>query len=223
MERCCNNCVFKTCFGILEMYGPSKEFLICNFDKCDEVTLPDSVCEFHSYHEEKKTYVLYDEKYLGPGYFIINQYNEVITSYAKFHVSNYGKSPHYYVQAYEKDGARGEYKTINFYVDKGNELYKAIEKLHFGLRFKSIETIDSDNQKKAYFTARASAGTEDPTGYLNFYNGLEEVTDFVNINIGDNTSCKYWDQFNEFYNDLSYIAIRETNENDISKILKMTI
>ena len=51
-------------------------------EKCNNYeTLPDNVCEVHKFignYGNERNYLLYDEKYLGPGYFIINKKDDSI-------------------------------------------------------------------------------------------------------------------------------------------------
>ena len=60
-------------------------------------------CEYHTYCgiDKDNTYVLYDDKYLGPGYFIITEYNGEIIKFLKIYITNNNGIIGYSIRGYE--------------------------------------------------------------------------------------------------------------------------
>lgn len=59
---------------------------ICGLNECN--IIPETICKQHEYIEELrdyKTYAMYDENYLGVGYFIISELDGDIVKFAKIY------------------------------------------------------------------------------------------------------------------------------------------
>jgi|GEM_PF-4873809 len=196
----------------------------CGLESPEEVrTKTHQYCKTHSYIDGIfDTYVLYDDKYLAPGYFIISEIEGQLVKFAKIYMSNNHCFPYYNVRAYEVDSIDTDdikFRHIDFTVDKGSELHDIIEKLALDLFRQSIKTIDSSLQGENQMKANLSDIDASLIFSKDVY-GVRHATDFIDINIGDNTLCEHWEALNKFYGSLGDISLRKTEEADIKKILR---
>ena len=93
-----------------------------------------------------KNYVLYDDRYLGPGFLIINKKNEEITKFLKIFIMNDYGFPNYGLRTFSifgSDDSDEEYTIIDFtFTDTKNDLYKIFHNLCVNLNGNPIKTID---------------------------------------------------------------------------------
>jgi len=167
----------------------------CGLKIADEIRFKkDYLCKYHSYVDGIfDNYVLYDDEYLGPGYFIISEIDGQFVKFAKIYMSNNYGYPYYNIRAYEVetiDTDDMKFRYIDFTVDKSNELYRSIEKLAFDLSRQSIKTIDSHLQGENHIKVDLCDIDASLIFAKDVY-GVKHATDFIDINIGDNTLCKH--------------------------------
>ena len=120
-----------------------------------------------------------------------------------------------------EDMKPGDFRYIDFTVDRHSELYNMIEKLALDLLKQSIKTIDQNLQGKNQMKADLSDYDASLVFGKDVY-GVKHATDFIDINIGDNMSCEHWNALNTFYRSLEDISLKETDDKDIRKILKIS-
>ena len=219
--RCCYNCADNS-----YAYIPGEgEELVCSSGYTEYTVQPDDVCEEHNYDASMiNTYALYDDKYLGLGIFIISELGDDIIKFAKIYTSDNIFPPHFYVRAYEResvDKPNQAFRAIEFNFDNSEKIHEAIENLVIYLGKGSIKSIDPSMQGENQLTALWTHFRSNLTFLKDVY-GVEHATDFIDINIGDNMSCEHYNAIHNFYCGLMLdVAIRETDENDIQKILKL--
>ena len=108
-----------------------------------------------------KNYALYDDKYLGPGIFIISKENDKIIKFLKIFTMSDNGFPTYGLRAFSifgEDNPDKKYTTIEFtfnYVDDvKNHLYKIFHSLCTDLNGEKVETIDKFYQGQNYFSLK---------------------------------------------------------------------
>ena len=168
------------------------------------------------------TYTLYDEEYMGPGYFIIQEFNGEIEKFIKiFTTTNYGFS-HYMARAYEKDVVDLPDQTFRkIAIIARNEeyaLYEIISDLAIGIENEKMLSIDPSNQGESGMVALYNIHCAS----LMCFKDVKHATDFIDVNLGDNYTCPHWLALNDFYQDLERYTTKEANEKDMERILRMT-
>lgn len=155
--RNCDNCIFSS---LALDCNTGIETLYCNEIEYEFEVKTTDTCEEHQYIEgleEEKNYILYDEKYLGPGYFIINIQNNEINKFIKIYTTNNDGFPHYNIRAFStdaKDKPEETFAIIEFTFrdieDYKNGLFEAFNNLFKNING-NIETIDSRQQGKIIY------------------------------------------------------------------------
>lgn len=172
-----------------------------------------------------KNYVLYDDSYLGPDFLIICKEKDKIIKFLKiFIMTNYGFS-NYGLRSFSifgKDNPDQEYTIIDFNFtdtdDVENNLYRIFHKLCIDLNGKKVETIDKFYQGRNNFSLKEENHIVTLSIFKDVY-GVKDATDFVDINIGDETTCDNYQAIITFYNDLLKSDIKESTEEDIKKLV----
>jgi len=228
--RNCDNCIYGS-YGLDCNTGT--ETLYCGIYGYEWDVMPEDLCPEHQFidgYGNEKNYVLYDESYLGKGYFIINEINNKIKKFIKIYTINSEGVPHYYLRSFgleSRDNPDSDYTNTEFVFrsmeDYENGLYNIFLEFAKGING-NITTIDE------YYE-----GTNNISFVLN-YNGIVGVvvskdiwrgrghpTDFIDINIGDNYTCVNYDAVDKFYNSLGKTLYKEAKTEDIKKILKLTL
>ncbi len=229
MSRCCNNCTYSHYFNDSigrSIVANSNEGIRCDLNGFH--TDFNERCKEHKYMkgcEEYKTYVMYDNSYLSPGYFIISELDGEIVKFAKIYSStNSYQIPHYNVTVFEKnsiDGVEYQYRDIVIKANSGEKLFNVLNNLAIALRGSKVMSIDPANEGKNNLFAKK----RNKEAILTFQKdvcGVRKATNFININIGDNMICRQYGPISNFYRDLAAICIKEANIEDVQKILKLT-
>ena len=236
--KCCANCFWNISSDDVEEIlrnnhyeenDPDYPEAGCGLEAPEEVRYKNGFyCKEHTYIDGiLDTYVLYDDQYLGAGYFVISELAGQLVKFAKIYISNNSGFPHYNIRAYEVDSIDtgdmkpGDFRHIDFTVDKGSELYEIIETLALNLFRQNIKTIDPSLQG----SNQMQAGLSDTEASLIFSKdvyGVKHATDFIDINLGDDILCEHYGALNDFYQSLEDISLRKSEEADIKKILKMS-
>ncbi len=176
-----------------------------------------------------KNYVLYDEKYLGPGFLIITKDEGKIIKFFKiFIINNYG-FPHYGLRAFSifgKDNPDTDYTTIDFtFKDSGfmeKNIYKVFHHLCIELNNNQVETIDEFNQGKNYFSLKETDDTVTLTIAKDVY-GVKNATDFVDINIGDENTCIHYQAIAMLYNQFLKLNVKLAKKEDIKQLVLLRL
>ena len=181
-------------------------------------------------NSNEKNYVLYDDKYLGEGYFIINEEDDKIIKFIKIYTINNDGFPNYCLRAFgidAKDNPDTDYTNIEFTFrnmeDLDNGLYNMFLELAKNVRG-NITTIDEhyDGKNNISFSLD-DKGIVRMIVSKDIWNGKQHPNDFIDINIGDNYSCINYEAINKFYNMLSELSCNKTKNNDIKRILELKI
>lgn len=205
--------------------------LYCGIYNCEVFDMLFSMCRLHQYKSgfnNEKNYVLYDDKYLGEGYFIINEVNNKIRKFIKIYITNLHGFPHYALRVYgveSRDSDENDYTNIEFVFrnEEDNEtgLYEVFLELAKNINGK-IYSIDEhyDGKNNICFSSEDN-GVVRMIVSRDVWRGKQHPTDFIDINIGDNYTCNNYEVMNKFYNMLSEITSSKANSCDITKILKL--
>lgn len=227
--RKCDNCTFSS-LGLNCNTGI--ETLHCTETGYEYEVETTDICEEHQYikgTEEEKNYILYDEKYLGAGYFIINIQNNEITKFIKIYTTNNDGFPHYSIKAFStdaKDKPEEQFTNIEFTFrdieDYKNGLFEVFHNLFRNING-NIETTDSKQQGKNNISFISTTKTINVIFSKDIWYGKQHPTDFIDINLGDNYTCQNYEAINELYNSLASIAPNTTKKHDIEKILRLKV
>lgn len=202
-------------------------------EKCNNYeTLPDNVCEVHKFignYGNERNYLLYDEKYLGPGYFIINKKDDSIIKFFKLYTIDVDGFPNYYLRAfsiYGRNNPNLEFNNIEFVFrsseDYENGLFDVFMKFAKGVSGK-IETIDSYQQGRNNVLLSLNNEIIRMVVSKDVYRGKQHPTDFIDINFGDNYTCQNYASINSLYNALSMLCPKQAETKDIKKILMLKL
>lgn len=183
-------------------------------------------CKEHTYIEGlSKAYVLYDEKYLGPGYFIIMEYSGEPVIFIKMYEINNMLFPYFKIRAYEKDNhdsSNKEFKNIELTIYRNNnpKLYEAIKLLLQSLPNNKINNLDHNEGKN-----NISIKVDDNSAIIivskDKYNNQKSNSNYIDITLGDPYTCKYYIQLGSFYSRLSTISDGKIKEDNIKRMLKL--
>lgn len=228
MSKCCANCFW--CFTpedeeYLEGYSEDAP----NRPKAGDCCIGQEhdnnyYCSSHSYiegMEEYETYVLYDDKYLGPGYLIVSKLDDEIVRFMKISSVGEGGFPCFSIRAYEKgsiDKPDEEFREIRFDVNSDEPLYNILSDFAFSLGGRIIRSNDSLSQGNNHLYAEVGTDIAYLLVVKDVY-GVKHSTDFVDISVGDNDSCECYPEIMNFYNNLSTIAVGKTNDECIKRLL----
>ena len=183
------------------------------------------VCDHHKYIENGiDTYVLYDDKYLGEGYFIITEYEEQIVKFIKIYKTNYFGLPSYSIRGYEVDSVDTDdrnFREIEISAGRDNVLFDIISNFANGLNKERIYTIDSRNYGKNNLTAEVYKNT----AFLVLAKDIWKVrcpSNFIDIELGDHLTCDRYNEVAHLYKSLEEITSNKTKEDTIKRILKIS-
>ena len=178
-------------------------------------------CSQHNYMEKlTNIYVLYDENYFGPGYFIVTEYNKEPVILIKMFITGSKTFPEFKLFAYEKESNNYSTKlnkSINLLVFKKNneDLYQIVKLLSSSLPYDTVLSAENNKEKSSIHISI----TED---YADITISKDIVSDkdnkdSINITLGDPYTCKNYIQLSTFYNRLAKLSKGE----GMKKILKI--
>lgn len=179
-------------------------------------------------NSNEKNYILYDDKYLGEGYFIINEVDDKIVKFIKIYTINNDGFPYYCLRVFSvdaKDASDSDYTKIEFNFksaeDLDDGLYNVFLELAKSVRG-NITSIDEHYEGKNNISfSLDDKGIVRMIVSKDIWRGRGHPTDFIDINIGDNYTCVSYEAVNKFYNSLSVLCNNKTNTSDIIRILKL--
>ncbi len=171
-----------------------------------------------------KNCFLFDESYLGPGYFIISELNGVIVKYIKIYTSNNCDYPNYNIRAFEKgsvDVVDQQYRDIIIDIEKEEDLFEPLDELSFITNGEPILSMDPCEQGESQFRVDAK---EDFVSLICSKDVLRtrHATDFIDINVGDDVTRRSYLAVHIFFQNLNNICNKKSNDEDIKRILKLT-
>ncbi len=231
MSRCCNNCKYGEYYNdflnlrksIIENSNEGIRCALTGF-----CTNSEERCKDHKYLsgcEEYNTYVMYDDSYLSPGYFIISELDGEIIKFLKIYSSTNGYDiPHYNIRVFEKnsvDEVEYQYRDIVIKTNSGDKLFSIFYNFAKALKGSRIVSVDPTNEGRNNIFAKKSEKEVLLTFQKDIY-GVRKATRFTDVNIGDNITCKHYGPINSLYRDLSDVCIKKTNAEDVQKILRLT-
>lgn len=169
--------------------------------------------------------IIYDEEYLGPGFFIINLENEGIIKFLKIYTMNNYGFPAFLLRVYEKnrkDNPSDEYGIIDFTFNELNDkdLFLIFKNLSFDLENQKIYTVDKTNQGRNNFNLSVLKN-EVKLSFVKDIYGVRHSTDFIDICMGDNFTCEKYDAILEMYKNLSEVKSLKKNKKTVKQLLKV--
>ena len=225
--KCCGNCFWS--------FNQEDENFLEEYDEFD-ANIPQAgdccigqdhggsyCCPHHSYiegMEDYENYVVWDEAYFGNGYLIVSKLDDEIVKFIKIGEVING-FPQFYIRAYEKDSfydPKEEFRKVEIKVNKNEPLYNVLVNFANALNGNSIYSIDSSIQGANHLSVKGYTNEASIIVNKDVY-GVRNSTDFVDILIGDKCSCAFYDEFLNFYNNLSTISVEKSHDKDIKQLL----
>lgn len=183
------------------------------------------VCDNHKYIDVMlSTDILYDDKYLGKGFFIITKYCNEIIRFVKIYRTGSYDLPSYSVRAYEigsVDTDNKGFREMAIEASKEDALFEAISSFADSLNWKCLYSLD----KSQYGQNNLSAEVYKNTAFLVFTKGMSGVmpgANFVDIELGDHLTCKNYEAVSLLFRDLAKISQGQAETKTIKKILKIS-
>ncbi len=231
MERCCANCEWhispeledeilkeQSCYTEDSLNRPMA-------GDCVLGNIPNRNFYCHDYlccDGNEETYALCDVKYAGTGFLIIHTVADEVDKFFKISSCDQSSLPYFLICACAKNikDSSNKFRTINFKIDKDNELFLAFNSLAENLNNKKLYSYDGAFKNKDNIQFISSTDSV----VINFNKdilGVKTITDFTNISLVYNDNCKFYNILSEFYNSLSKLAINTSTDEDI-KMLKLT-
>lgn len=174
--------------------------------------------------ETEKTYLLFDIDYLGPGYFIVHTEDGVIDKFVKIYIDNNNGFPNYSLRAYDcnfNENLDNQFNNIEFKIGCFDdfEMFEYFKELYKKLDGDSLYSIDSIQHGKNNISLNMNSRIISLNITKDMVNGKQHPSKFIDINLGDIYTCNKYEALNNFYNLLSNLCERSTNEEYINKIL----
>lgn len=226
--RKCDNCIYGS-YGLDCNNGT--ETLYCGIYGYESDVIPNGLCPEHQFIEglsNEKNYILYDDKYLGKGYFIINEVNNKIKKFIKIYTINDNGFPHYCLRGYgmeSRDNPESDYTNIEFVFrsmeDYDNGLYNTFLELVRNINCDIFSIDELKEGKNNISFILNDKGIIRVVISKDIWRGSQHPTDFIDINIGDNYTCVNYEAINKFYNKLEKLSFKKTSNNDIKRILEL--
>jgi len=167
------------------------------------------VCREHNYIGKGiSNYLLYDDTYLGPGYFIVTEYYGEIVKFIKLYQMGDG-FPGYAIRAYDSDIRNRE--NISFELSRNNtcddKLLDAINS--FILRVGNLGiagTFELHNDGDVTFI----------TAFSNYDSG----NNYIDVYLGDYNTCPFYKDISLLFRDLAWISFNKKDDNTMKRILR---
>lgn len=160
--------------------------------------------------KEEKNYFLYDESYLSPGFFVINENKEgKIQKWFKIYNVTIETFTSYAIRAFsvdKSDNLDEEFNTINFTFrkieDHESGLYETFNNLCLRLNGSKVETFDKCSQGRNNFYLTENGGIVTFSISKDTY-GVKDSSDFIDVRIGEpHKDEKNFIEISRFYSDL---------------------
>jgi len=233
--RKCDNCM-NSCYAFDCNCG--KETLYCKETGYEYEVQPEGVCELHQFvpgYEEEKHYLVYDENYLGPGYFIIKETNGEITDFLKLYIINNHTIPQYGLRAFSCAGRKSidnGFKSIEFifrdYEDLDNGLFEMFANLSVDLQGETQITDKNQsnnisllmNDENVRLVVSTNAEMVEGECEFNLFGEKEEIG-YIDIKLGNNPTSYL--AIEKLFTTLSNLNPPVINNQDIQKIIKLKV
>ena len=173
-------------------------------------------CDSHDYISScLQTYTFYEDKYLGPGYFIVSLYDEYVIKFFKIYRTGTYGDYNYGIMVYEYDPIKTDLRTgITFEIRRSDNevLYKAITIFANALGDEVIWSIDKKNLLTTnvfeYSTCLYFTGSKD--------------SEFIDIQIDQNTDDRIFKLVEHLYRNLAVTTMNRANNEIYGKVRKIT-
>ena len=217
--RTCDNCFS----GHYNLSDRGEEMFCDESEYMEEETNPNDICEYHRYYpgiEEEKNIVLYDEKYLGPGFLIIKLKGGKVNKFIKFYINNESGFPGFSIRAFSKDLNNSEIEfDFRDIEDFENDLFETITKLCYRLSNRRTVNIDINSHGNNYFELTTNGKVTKWIFKKDIYGDNTALVDPIDIFIGDDYTCLNYEVFYELYNALLKQDIKKTTNDDIKEMI----
>lgn len=169
--------------------------------------------------------VVYDDSYLGEGYFIIKEVDGEIKQWLKFYQSEEMGFPRFFIRGYEtesRDNPNQEFRYLAFIMDENESAFsESIINLGCNLDGCIAYTVDPVNQGENHLLIKYGLATALILG-KSVYKGKEVCSKFIDISLGDEYSSENYLAFQRFYKDLSSVSLNDVDTRQlIENILKL--
>lgn len=173
---------------------------------------------------KNKNYIFYDENYLAPGYLIVNVEESKVKRFLKiYNESTYG-TPLFGIRAYlidSHDDLDKEYNAIEFSFKEDDELYNCFSGLCDNLKGEKVFSTNVSHHGKNHFKLENENGIIKMIVEKDVLGGTQHPTSYIDISIGDEYSCKFYNEILKFYLTLTKMETHELSSYDVEKMLLM--
>lgn len=167
------------------------------------------VCREHNYIGKGiSNYLLYDDTYLGPVYFIVTGYNDEIVKFIKLYQMGDG-FPGYAIRAYDVDLSERRY--IGFELSKTNTCDD-----------KLLDVINSFILKVGNLGV---AGTfelhnDGDVTFITAFSNYDSGNNYIDVYLGDYNTCPFYKDISLLFRDLAWVSLNKSDENTMKRIRK---
>lgn len=223
LKRCCGNCEWSI--------SPENEEEIMkeNHYEEDDPTRPRAgdccigrehngnyVCDSHEYISNcLQTYSFYEDKYLGPGYFIVTLYDDNVIKFLKLYRTGTYGNYNYEIIAYEYDSIKQDLcNGISFEIRKSDNevLHKAITIFANFLNDNVVWSTDKNDFMTAnvykYSTCLYFTGSKD--------------SKIIDIKIDKNNDYRLYRLVEHLYRNMAVATMNKSNDEVYGKVRKIT-
>lgn len=170
---------------------------------------------------QEETYLLCDEKQLGPGFFIVTRENNSIKNFINISLLKQSFFSQILVRGYEKNLSQLSeegFQTIKIPIRKDNLLFHPLNMLSKKLMGRKISAIDPYNCGKNYIKF-ISSNDEITIIIAKDITRVSDNTNFVDITLADTFTCLFYNDMLNFYNELSKLVSKSATERDVKQLL----
>lgn len=230
IDRCCGNCEWSISPECEE------DIMIENHYDEDDPTRPRAgdcclgvehdgkcVCEHHKYLSGGlETYTFYEEKDLGPGYYVVNTYYDHILRYFKlYRTGEYGKYS-YGIRVYDINPISHDNKGIVFDIEEANDklLYRVFSIFAKGLGNDIMRKKHNDKYDDSYITTDFYKGGV----AVNFYSvcdSKESLNNFIDIKIDCDRDDRDYKLMEQLFRNMAVLTSNMKNEEVSLKVRRL--
>jgi hypothetical protein len=174
--------------------------------------------------DRTNTYIVFNEDYLGPGYFLIEENSDNIVRFAKFYQMDRTGFPRYGIRAYEVgsvDQPNQDFRDIVFKINRDDNLFDLALRFASKTKKEKLVSIDSANQGSNSFSAEIVNNQQIDLIFSKDVYGVRNATDFIDIVLGDNVTCKKYLELCSLLCDFGEQSIKPHIDINIQKMLKL--
>lgn len=208
--RNCDNCIH----GSYNLdCNDGLETLYCRESEYEYEVDPLYSCQSHQFIEgigNEQNFILYDESYLGKGFFIVHMKDNDIAKFFKIYRTNNEGYINYKLRVFSDDKSNDNIEFVfRSFEDFDNSLFDAF--LKFGRYF------DNESNDTNIFSIILGSGYVKFIISKNTCKEIKQFSNFIDINLGDNSEVE------DLYNELEKNCNTSLDEENIKRLVMSKI